>query len=83
MVGLSPQFGLYASILPPVLYALFGTSRTLSVGPVSIAAIMIASALNAPEISALGNPAQIALILSAESELIMLLMGFLSYGRTG
>jgi len=32
LAGLPPQMGLYASILPPVLYGLFGTSRTLSVG---------------------------------------------------
>ncbi|MDD1625123.1 MAG: sodium-independent anion transporter, partial [Methylococcaceae bacterium] len=80
LAGLPPQLGLYASILPPVLYALSGTSRTLSVGPVSIAAIMIASALNAPGISALGNPVQSALILSAESGLIMLLMALLRMG---
>ncbi len=80
LAGLPPQLGLYASILPPVLYALFGTSRTLSVGPVSIAAIMIASALNTPEISALGNLVQSALILSAESGLIMLLMALLRMG---
>ena len=36
LAGLPPQLGLYASILPPVLYALFGTSRTLSVGPVPL-----------------------------------------------
>ncbi|MFA6050988.1 MAG: sulfate permease [Methylobacter sp.] len=80
LAGLPPQLGLYASILPPVLYALFGTSRTLSVGPVSIAAIMIASALSAPEISALGNPVQSALILSAEGGIIMLLMALLRMG---
>ncbi len=80
LAGLPPQLGLYASILPPMLYALLGTSRTLSVGPVSIAAIMIASTLNAPEISALGNCGQSALILSAESGLIMLLMAFLRMG---
>jgi SulP family sulfate permease len=80
LAGLPPQLGLYASILPPVLYALFGTSRTLSVGPVSIAAIMIASALSAPEISALGRPVQSALILSAESGIIMLVMAMLRMG---
>jgi len=80
LAGLPPQLGLYASILPPVLYALLGTSRTLSVGPVSIAAIMIASALTAPEISALGNPVQSALTLSAESGIIMLLMALLRMG---
>ncbi|MDP1664481.1 MAG: sulfate permease [Methylobacter sp.] len=80
LAGLPPQLGLYASILPPVLYALFGTSRTLSVGPVSIAAIMIASALSTPEVSVLGNPIQSALILSAESGIIMLLMALLRMG---
>jgi SulP family sulfate permease len=80
LAGLPPQLGLYASILPPVVYALLGTSRTLSVGPVSIAAIMIASALTAPEVSVLGNPVQSALILSAESGVIMLLMALLRMG---
>jgi SulP family sulfate permease len=54
--------------------------RCQSVGPVSIAAIMIASALSAPEISVLGNPVQSALILSAESGIIMLLMALLRMG---
>lgn len=74
LAGLPPQLGLYASILPPVCYAVFGTSRTLSVGPVSIAAIMIASALSSPEISSLGNPVESAVILAAESGVILLLM---------
>ena len=80
LAGLPPELGLYASILPPAVYALLGTSRTLSVGPAAVAAIMIASALNAPEVSALGNPVQSALILSAESGLIMLLMALLRMG---
>jgi len=80
LAGLPPELGLYASILPPIVYAVLGTSRTLSVGPVSIAAIMIASALNTPEIQALGNPVQSTLILSAESGLIMLLMALLHMG---
>ncbi len=80
LAGLPPQLGLYASILPPVLYALFGTSRTLSVGPVSIAAIMIASSLTSPEVSALGHPIQSALMLSAESGIIMLIMALLRMG---
>lgn len=80
LAGVPPALGLYASILPPVLYALFGTSRTLSVGPAAVAAIMVASTLNAPEVSAFGNPVQSALILAAESGLIMLLMALLKMG---
>jgi SulP family sulfate permease len=80
LAGLPPQLGLYASILPPIAYALLGTSRTLSVGPVSIAAIMIAGALSAPEVNALGNPLQSALLLSAECGLILLGMAVLRLG---
>lgn len=80
LAGLPPQLGLYASILPPVLYAVLGTSRTLSVGPVSIAAIMIAGALMAPEIKALGDPVQSALVLSAECGAMMAMMALLRMG---
>ncbi len=80
LAGLPAQMGLYASIIPTAAYALLGTSRTLSVGPVSIAAIMVASALSLPEIKSLGNPAQCALILAAESGLIMLAMALTNMG---
>jgi SulP family sulfate permease len=36
LAGLPPVVGLYASILPLVAYALFGSSRTLAVGPVAV-----------------------------------------------
>jgi SulP family sulfate permease len=45
LAGLPPQIGLYASMLPPVLYALFGSSRTLAVGPVAVSSLMLAAAL--------------------------------------
>lgn len=80
LAGLPPQVGLYASILPPVLYAVFGTSRTLSVGPVSIAAIMIASALSAPEVSTQGDPVINSVVLAAECGLILLLMSVFKMG---
>jgi len=80
LAGLPAQVGLYASILPPLIYAFLGTSRTLSVGPVSIAAIMIASALSAPEISVLGSSVENAIILAAEGGLILLIMAVLRMG---
>ena len=45
LAGLPPQVGLYASILPIVAYAVFGTSMTLAVGPVAVVSLMSASAL--------------------------------------
>jgi SulP family sulfate permease len=45
LAGLPPQVGLYASIMPVVVYAIFGTSRQLAVGPVAIVSLMTATAL--------------------------------------
>ena len=41
LAGLPAEVGLYASIIPPIVYALFGTSRTLAVGPVAFNAVMM------------------------------------------
>lgn len=45
LAGLPPQVGLYASILPPILYPLLGTSRVLAVGPVAVDSLMVAAAI--------------------------------------
>ena len=45
LAGLPAEAGLYASILPLVAYAIFGTSRTLAVGPVAVVSLMTAAAL--------------------------------------
>lgn len=41
LAGLPPIYGLYASIVPLLLYAFFGTSRQLSVGPVALVSLLI------------------------------------------
>ncbi|MCH9699632.1 MAG: sulfate permease [Gammaproteobacteria bacterium] len=80
LAGLPAQVGLYASILPPLMYVLTGTSRTMSVGPVSIAAIMIAAALSAPQVVSHGDPLINAMVLAAETGLILLLMAVFRMG---
>jgi hypothetical protein len=45
LAGLPPEAGLYASILPIILYAIFGTSRALAVGPVAVVSLMTAAAV--------------------------------------
>ena len=45
LAGLPPQAGLYASMLPLVAYALFGSSRVLAIGPAAIISLMTAAAL--------------------------------------
>ena len=45
LAGLPPEVGLYAATVPVVVYALFGTSRQLAVGPVAIVSLLTATAL--------------------------------------
>lgn len=78
LAGLPPQAGLYASILPPVIYAVFGTSRTLAVGPVSIAAIMVAQAL--AQLPAGVDPLSAALALALLVGAMLIVLGTLRMG---
>lgn len=80
LAGLPPEVGLYASILPLVAYALFGTSRTLAVGPVAVISLMTATA--AGSVAAQGSPDYVAaaLVLALLSGLILILMGLFRLG---
>jgi len=80
LAGLPPQVGLYASIIPLILYGLLGTSRTLAVGPVAIVSLLVATG-----ISPLAEPGsaayvQLALTLALLAGVIQALMGFLRIG---
>ena len=80
LAGLPPQAGLYASIVPIMLYAVFGTSRSLAVGPVAVVSLMTAAALsNIVEQGTMGF-AVAALSLAALSGVILLLMGLFRLG---
>ncbi|MFZ8984879.1 MAG: SulP family inorganic anion transporter, partial [Steroidobacteraceae bacterium] len=80
LAGLPPEIGLYASILPLVAYALFGTSRTLAVGPVAVVSLMTLTA--AGRVAEPGSQAFIeaAIALATLSGGILLLMGLLRLG---
>ncbi|MDH5412833.1 MAG: sulfate permease, partial [Flavobacteriaceae bacterium] len=49
IAGLPPVYGLYASIIPIIIYAIFGTSRQLAVGPVAMVSLLIATAIGSFE----------------------------------
>ncbi|MGF2734718.1 SulP family inorganic anion transporter [Marinobacter sp. DUT-1] len=80
LAGLPPEVGLYASMIPLVAYALFGTSATLAVGPVAVASLMTASALGG--IAEAGTPEYVgaALVLASLSGLMLFAMGLLRLG---
>ncbi|MBA77333.1 MAG: sodium-independent anion transporter [Tistrella sp.] len=80
LAGLPPAAGLYASILPLIAYAAFGSSRTLAVGPVAVISLMTAAA-TAEAAAATGiAPAAAALLLAGLSGLMLLAMAALRLG---
>src|SRR5690554_1455869 len=79
LAGLPPETGLYASILPLIAYTLFGTSRTLSVGPVAVTSLMTGAAIARLGLS--GEAAvQGAVLLAVMSGAFLLLMGMARAG---
>lgn len=80
LAGLPAHMGLYASILPLMVYALLGSSRTLSVGPVAVVSLMTASAIGSVVSQGLADAATAAIVLAMLSGLMLLVMGFLRFG---
>jgi sulfate permease, SulP family len=80
LAGLPPEVGLYASMAPLILYAIFGTSRSLSVGPVALSSLMTLAAV-APLAEA-GSPEYLgaAITLAMLTGLILLVLGFMKLG---
>lgn len=80
LAGLPPVVGLYASILPLVAYAVFGTSRTLAVGPVAVVSLMTASAVGAVAAQATAEYLEAAITLAALSGVMLFVLGVLRMG---
>jgi SulP family sulfate permease len=80
VAGLPPVVGIYASIVPPILYALFGSSMTQSVGPMAITSLMTATALAPLAAAGTGLHAVLAAQLALISGAVLLLCGLLRVG---
>ena len=80
LAGLPPVMGLYASTIPIIIYALFGSSRQLAVGPSAIIAILTLSAVSAASGENLSEYATLAVLLALMVGLIQSSLGFLRAG---
>lgn len=80
LAGLPPEVGLYASILPLVAYAMFGTSRTLAVGPVAVVSLMTASAIGQVAGQGTAHYIAAAVLLALMSGLVLVAMGLFRLG---
>ncbi|CAL5365448.1 unnamed protein product [Camellia sinensis] len=43
LAKLDPQYGLYTSVVPPLIYAVMGTSREIAIGPVAVVSLLLSS----------------------------------------
>lgn len=80
LAGMPAEVGLYASILPLVIYAVLGTSTTLSVGPVAITSLMTAAALSDVAEQGTGDYLSAAVTLAALSGAMLFACGVLRLG---
>ena len=80
LAGLSPEVGLYASVAPLLLYAIFGSSRVLAVGPVAVVSLMTAAAIGQHAVAGTPQYWALAITLAFLSGLLLLTMGLLRLG---
>ncbi|RLK50273.1 SulP family sulfate permease [Alkalispirillum mobile] len=80
LANLPPHVGLYASIIPPIAYALFASSRALAVGPVAIVSLMVASVAGTVAVPGTAEHLGAAVALALLSGVVLLVMGMVRLG---
>ncbi|MCB1358146.1 MAG: sulfate permease, partial [Maritimibacter sp.] len=80
LAGLPAEMGLYASILPLVAYAIFGTSRALAVGPVAVVSLLTAAAVGNLALPGTSDYIVAAIALAFLSGVMLVAMGLFRLG---
>lgn len=80
IAGLPPIYGLYASTIPLILYAIFGTSRQLAVGPVAMVSLLTATGIGALAQGGTETYILLAITLALFVGLIQFLLGAFRLG---
>jgi SulP family sulfate permease len=78
--GVPPVLGLYAAVLPPLVYALLGTSRVMAIGPVALTSLLIASGLGSMAEPESARWIELAMLLSFEVGVLFLILGLVRAG---
>lgn len=80
IAGLPPVYGLYASIVPQVIYALLGTSRQLSVGPVAMDSLLVAAGVSVLAVEGTDSYIAFAILVAFFMGAFQLLLGTFRLG---
>jgi len=80
LAGMPPVYGLYASIVPLIIYALFGTSRQLAVGPVAMVSLLVIAGVGEMAEVGSGRFIQLAILTALGVGFVQFLMGLFRMG---
>ena len=80
LAGMPPIYGLYASTIPLIIYAIFGTSRQLAVGPVAVVSLLISSGVGALVEVGTADFIGLAILMTLIIGLIQVLIGVFKAG---
>ncbi|MFY0686997.1 MAG: solute carrier family 26 protein [Cyclobacteriaceae bacterium] len=80
IAGLPPVYGLYAAMIPQVVYAIFGTSRQLAVGPVAMDSLLVAAGVSVIAAAGSENYIALAILLSFMMGIVQVAFGVFRLG---
>jgi len=80
IAGLPPIYGLYCALVPQVMYAIFGSSRQVAIGPVAMDSLIVATGVSTLALVGSENYISIAIVLALMVGTIQLIMGVFNLG---
>ncbi|PWG06099.1 SulP family inorganic anion transporter [Polaribacter aquimarinus] len=80
IAGLPPIYGLYCALVPQVMYAIFGSSRQVAIGPVAMDSLIVATGVSTLALTGSDSYISIAIILAMMVGTIQFIMGIFSLG---
>ena len=80
IAGLPPIYGLYCALVPQVMYAIFGSSRQVAIGPVAMDSLIVATGVSALALAGSDSYISIAILLGLMVGTIQFIMGIFSLG---
>ena len=80
IAGLPPIYGLYSALVPQLMYAIFGSSRQVAIGPVAMDSLIVAAGVSTLALTGSTSYISIAILLAFVVGSIQLLMGLFRLG---
>jgi SulP family sulfate permease len=80
IAGLPPIYGLYCALVPQVIYAIFGSSRQVAIGPVAMDSLIVATGVSTLALAGSESYISIAILLGLLVGTIQFILGVFSLG---